>query len=1145
MSKFNTWMEKSKDRLHILIPPIALSLLAGLAASSSNAATYAYPTVTSFTSLPIPSMGTLPTAGPVPAPAVQYGPSAFVNFETPHVHPIDMTPDGQTLLAVNTAEGSVLVFSLSSGTPVQTGLFMVGSDPVTVRARTATEAWVVNRVSGSISVVNLQLNTVAATFDVCHEPGDVVFPANGEAIVSCTRPNQLVALNATTHAVVSSTAIAGESPRSLALSPDGSTVYAAIFESGNETTPLEGDSNDGSINNVTQNPAGPWQGNTPISNNPAYFAGTSTQEFIPALNSAVGAPPPVGTIVKKSTDGYFSGSVACTTAVFGNPDPNAAATCQYLDPASQTWTTCAVAGGTCTLPAGSRYRVRFGANGFYSTGGWFDDMQGDWTSIVTGTAANLANRIPGWDLPDNDVAIYNVSSGSVKYQTRLMNMVMSISVNPVNSQVYVVGTDATNNIRFQPNLNGRFLHVNVAYFPVSTANANYAPTSVDLNPQIDYTQSATTAANRAVAIGDPRSITWTPDGQYAYVTGMGSNNILKINATGQRVALKVVGQGPTGLVIDSQRGQLYVMNKFDASILTVRSSDLAWLASTPFFDPTPAAVTSGRPVFYNTQQNSGNGQVSCASCHIDAKTDHLAWDLGDPTAADDARDGFVFHPMKGPMATMTLQNIIGSPSLHHRGDRADLFAFAPAFQQLLGLSAPMDTASMTLFNNFLATVTFPPNPNRDANNHFGTAVAMATPINTVRGYGNPNNQAGGLFCGSGCHQGARGRGDTQPPNILHLSQAMAVTSLQGMYERMGMFGNSSSGSTEGTGDLPNGTQDGNINGGSADMVTYLMSFEGPIDGRLERSGSVHAGVGLQTNMTLQGLAAEVPNLQPCAQDFGTCTFSGTREVVYGVNGSYLTGVFTGSVACNPTSFGGDPMPDVVKTCTLRGNPLTVCASQGGTCLVNGLSEVFYSSGSGPDQVFVTRSNVPCVATSFTNPPAGSADNCYVRPAREWARVMYMLQLAQSGEVGLVYQATVQGQSRGGYYIGNGMFQTDNIGTQATLQNIYDWAALSSRPVQLTLVPRGTEYRIGVDANLNGHLNGDELAAGVNPRAQSAGAWTECASDGGVCNFSGTHVVRYGQSGTYAYYVATSSVACSTTVFGDPVDNVSRECDVAN
>jgi hypothetical protein len=298
-------------------------------------------------------------------------------------------------------------------------------------------------------------------------------------------------------------------------------------------------------------------------------------------------------------------------------------------------------------------------------------------------------------------------------------------------------------------------------------------------------------------------------------------------------------------------------------------------------------------------------------------------------------------------------------------------------------------------------------------------------------------------------------------------------------------------------------------------------------------------------MTLQGIAAEVPNPQPCAKDFGTCNFSGTREIVYGVNGSYLTGVFTGSVACNPTSFGGDPMPNVVKTCTVRGNPLTVCASQGQTCPVSGLSEVFYSSGSGPDQVFVTRSNVPCVATSFTNSPVASVNNCYVRPAREWARVMYMLQLAQSGEVGLVYQATVLGQSRGGYYIGNGMFQTDNLGTQATLQNLYDWAAISNSPVQLTLVPRGTEYRIGVDANLNGHLNGDELASGVNPRAQSAGTWTQCAPANGTCNLTGTHVVRFGVAPSWTYQVVTGGLTCSAAAFGDPSPGATEECDVAN
>lgn len=34
----------------------------------------------------------------------------------------------------------------------------------------------------------------------------------------------------------------------------------------------------------------------------------------------------------------------------------------------------------------------------------------------------------------------------------------------------------------------------------------------------------------------------------------------------------------------------------------------------------------------------------------------------------------------------------------------------------------------------------------------------------------------------------------------------------------------------------------------------------------------------------------------CADENGACTFAGTREVRYGANGAYATGVFTGSVA---------------------------------------------------------------------------------------------------------------------------------------------------------------------------------------------------------------------------------------------------------
>ena len=56
--------------------------------------------------------------------------------------PIDMTPDGSKLLAVNTADNRLEVFDLSVRRPVSLGSVPVGLDPVTERARNNSEAWV-------------------------------------------------------------------------------------------------------------------------------------------------------------------------------------------------------------------------------------------------------------------------------------------------------------------------------------------------------------------------------------------------------------------------------------------------------------------------------------------------------------------------------------------------------------------------------------------------------------------------------------------------------------------------------------------------------------------------------------------------------------------------------------------------------------------------------------------------------------------------------------------------------------------------------------------------------------------------------------------------------------------------------------------
>ncbi len=146
----------------------------------------------------------------------------FVNFESPQVHPLDITPDGQTLLAANTADGQLEVFSIIAGLPVRRGSVAVGVDPVSVRARSNGEAWVVNQVSDSVSVVDLATMRVVRTIAVGDEPADVVFAGakSPRAFVSLAASNRVVAFDPNAVAPVFATIpISGAQPRALAVSP--------------------------------------------------------------------------------------------------------------------------------------------------------------------------------------------------------------------------------------------------------------------------------------------------------------------------------------------------------------------------------------------------------------------------------------------------------------------------------------------------------------------------------------------------------------------------------------------------------------------------------------------------------------------------------------------------------------------------------------------------------------------------------------------------------------------------------------------------------------------------------------------------------------------------------------------------------------
>jgi YVTN family beta-propeller protein len=167
---------------------------------------------------------------------ISTGRAQFVNFEGKQTAPARLSPDGSRLFVVNTPDNRLSVFDISNPqNPILISEIPVGLEPVSVNPRNNDEAWVVNEVSDSVSVVSVSQNAVVDTLYVKDEPADVVF-ANGRAFVTCARNNQLAVFDLVTRAGVTNIPVFGENPRSLCVNSNGTRVYAAFALSGNRTT---------------------------------------------------------------------------------------------------------------------------------------------------------------------------------------------------------------------------------------------------------------------------------------------------------------------------------------------------------------------------------------------------------------------------------------------------------------------------------------------------------------------------------------------------------------------------------------------------------------------------------------------------------------------------------------------------------------------------------------------------------------------------------------------------------------------------------------------------------------------------------------------------------------------------------------------
>jgi YVTN family beta-propeller protein len=664
----------------------------------------------------------------------------YVNFESPHVHPIALTPSGGRLLAVNTPDATLEVFTVAAdGSLVAQKTIPVGLEPVTVRARTESEAWVVNYLSDTVSIVDLDQGSVVRTISVGDEPTDVVFTA-GKAFVAVSQEDAVKVWSlATLDQPPQQIDLFSLRTQALAVSKDGSQVYAVARDSGNQTTVVNGTL----VAGIAM-----WD---PLKQGAAGV-------LFPRCTSGHQYPPlPAGIVRNPALTDPSSGIPRNSVLVQWD-----AGTASWRDDSFQDWSTClgirlpdhdlfVIAPGDALTPASVISQV---------------DHLGTTLFDVSVNPANGRIYVPNTE-----------ARNTVRFQSRLRGHL-------VENRLSIVDPAAGNAVTVV-DLNA---HIDRASDPATNLFERLASLS---QPGMMVWNADGTAAY-LTAIGSRK--VFRIDGACTSGSCIFGSNRAAPDALN-------VGEGPTGVALSEAAHKLYVLDRFPNSITIVDTDAFAKIGEVPLHDPSTATIRNGRHFLYDGIDGSAHGDAACSSCHISGDKDGLAWDLGNPpgdlvpydTPGDNAHfvgqtsnamqpcDPLVlpppgssrcsahqgFDPQKGPMTTQTLRGMI--EPLHWRGDRATMNAFNATFVDLMGTvdigpidnkPAGLSADQMELFRQFALGISLPPNPYRAPDDTIPNALV---PIPKHPGTGNPtagaarfvsavalSNSFGTLTCTS-CH----------------------------------------------------------------------------------------------------------------------------------------------------------------------------------------------------------------------------------------------------------------------------------------------------------------------------------------------------------------------------------------------------------
>ena len=389
-------------------------------------------------------------------------------------------------------------------------------------------------------------------------------------------------------------------------------------------------------------------------------------------------------------------------------------------------------------------------------------LAGPVTNSLGETFAGVRD-VSGWPmtLPDEDLIAIDpdsslpIGAGVSIEGTSTGTILFAHGVHPITKDFWQLNTEALNkdpDLQSEPAVKGDFARNRVTRLPRNPSGSGWlAGQEIPLDG-ID-------AGTESVYVGQPYALAFHDNGD-VYIAGLLTRNIVVLDQTGNYSDHWELPPDaiPRGILIDEgmPNSDVYVYCWGTNEVLHyVHGSGGASLQTTHVLnhDPTPPLERLGRNLFYDGSL-SADGNVSCATCHVDGRSDLVVWNLSNKPIED-----------KGPMFTQTLAGIERLAPFHWRGERPGLDAFNPAFVGLLGHTQPLNEAPGQEFDQFEAFVFSIQNP-ANPFAHRNRALESPAPTPGVVGlakaekgqevFGDPNQPAMGSNSCLACHSAPMG-----------------------------------------------------------------------------------------------------------------------------------------------------------------------------------------------------------------------------------------------------------------------------------------------------------------------------------------------------------------------------------------------------